>query len=64
MTTLKFLCKKSYGRTIFYPMCDRSKSFLKIFRGTAVSGIANMGILKGLIPIEIEYEKIEWKNES
>jgi len=58
---LKFLCKKAYGRTIFYPMCERSTGFLKIFRRTAISGIANMGVLKNLIPIDIEYEKIEWK---
>jgi len=58
--TFRFLCKKVYGRTLFYPMDDKGKSLLKIFRRTCIDGMSSMGLLKSIIPIEIEYEKVIW----
>lgn len=62
--TFRFLCKKVYGRTLFYPMDDRGKSLLKIFRRTCIDGMSSMGLLKGIIPVEIEYEKVIWGKDE
>ena len=58
--TFKFKCKRVYGRTLFYPMDDSGKSLLKIFRRTCIDGQKHMGLLKSILPIEIEYESINW----
>ena len=62
--TFKFMCKRVYGRTLFYPLDDRGKSLLKIFRRTCIDGISSMGLLKSIIPIEIIYESVEWVNNE
>ena len=62
--TFRFLCKKVYGRTLFYPMDDNGKSLLKIFRRTCIDGISSMGLLKAVLPIEIEYEKVMWGKDE
>lgn len=56
----KFKYKKVYGRHLFYPLDDKSKSLLNIFRRTCIDGQSAMGILKSILPIEIEWETIEW----
>lgn len=62
--TFKFLCKRVYGRTLFYPVDEKGKSLLKIFRRSCIDGIGSMGLLKSILPIEIEYESVTWgKNE-
>ncbi len=58
--TFKFLCKRVYGRTLFYPVDEKGKSLLKIFRRTCIDGLSSMGILKSILPIEIIYEQVEW----
>ena len=62
--TFRFLCKKVYGRTLFYPLDDKGKSLLKIFRRTCIDGICAMGLLKSIVPIEIEYEKVAWGKDD
>lgn len=63
MIPFKFLCKKSYGRTIFYPSNDQSVALLKIFKRTAITGVSSMGLLKTIVPVEIEYEQVKWEKE-
>ncbi len=62
--TFKFLCKAVYGRTLFYPVDDKGKALLKIFRRTAIEGVSSMGLLKSILPIEIEYEKEIWGKDE
>lgn len=56
--TFKFMCKRVYGRTLFYPVDEKGQQLLKIFRRTTIDGIQNMAILKLIIPIEIVYEEV------
>lgn len=62
--TFKFLYKKVYGRSLFYPVDEKGKSLLKIFRRTCIDGISSMGLLKTIIPVEIIYESVEWSGEK
>ncbi len=60
----KFMCKRVYGRTLFYPVDDNGKRLLKIFRRTTIDGIQNMAILKLIIPIEIVYEEVNFDDKA
>lgn len=54
--TFKFLHKTVYGRDLFYPLDDRGKLLLEIFRKKAIEGTASMELLKSIFPIEIVYD--------
>ena len=57
--TFKFLCKRVYGRTLFYPIDEKGISLLKIFRRTCIDGIKHMALLKTIIDVEIVYEMVD-----